>query len=128
MRAFQICYNESMKHKSFLTAIILVGCAILLGMLFFTSPTDIGPAGVLVFFTTVYIVTFGLITKLMQLFYRLAFKREHFRSKDYLYSAVLAAAPSLLLIACSFGSITPWVCLLIGIFVFLFEFLIAKRA
>ena len=115
-----------MNHKNFLTALILVGCAVLLGMLFLTSPTDIGPAGVLLFFTTVYVVSFGIIAKLMQLFYRLAFKRDNFRSRDYLYSAVLATAPSLLLIACSFGSITPWVCLLIVVFVFLFEFLVVK--
>lgn len=117
-----------MKSQKFLTILIFVSLLLILGMLFFTSPVDIGPAGVLLFFTTVYIASFGLITKLMQLFCRLAFDREHFRGKDYLYSAVLAAAPSLFLIARSFGAITPVVVLLIVLFVTLTEFLVAKCA
>ncbi len=116
-----------MNRNSLITILTLVGFAVLAGMLFFTSPTEIGPAGVLLFFTTVYLVSFGLITKLMQLFYRLAFKREVFRSKDYLYAAVLAAAPSLLLIARSFGAITPLVVVLIALAIILSEFLVAKR-
>ncbi len=116
-----------MNHNHLITAITLVGFAVLLFMLFFTSPTEIGPAGVLLFFTTVYITSFGLITKLMQLFYRLAFKRENFRSKDYLYAATLAAAPSLFLIARSFGAITPLVVILITLAIILSEFLVAKR-
>lgn len=117
-----------MKHNRLFTAIILIGLVILIGMLFFTSPTDIGPVGVLVFFTTVYFVAFGLIAKLLQLFYRLALKRETFRTKDYISAAVLAFAPSMFLMTRSFGAISIWNGLLIVLFVALVEFLVYKRA
>ena len=117
-----------MKLNHLITALIFVGLAILIGMLFFTSPIDIGPLGVLVFFTTVYVVAFGLTTKIMQLFYRLAFKRENFRVKDYMFAAVFAFAPSMFLMTRSFGSISVLNCLLIVLFVALVEFLVYKRA
>ena len=106
----------------------IIGLAVLIMMLVFTSPTEIGPFGVLLFFTTVYLVSFGIIVKLIQLFMRLALKRETFRHKDYLYAVVLAFAPIMLLMARSFGAINLWTVALIAIFIFLAEFLVAKRA
>lgn len=123
-----MCYNQIMNRDRFVTIITCVSALVLLGMLFFTSPTDIGPAGVLLFFTMVYLVSFGIIMKLWQLFMRLAFKRKDCHSKDYLYAAVLAAAPSLLLIARSFGAITPLMVFLIVFAIALTEFLVSKRA
>ena len=116
-----------MKHNRIISVISIVGLAALILMLVFTSPTEIGPFGVLLFFTTVYIVTFSIITLLMQAFMHLAFKKETFRSKDYLYSAVLAFAPIMFLMARSFGAINLWTTGLICLFVFLAEFLVAKR-
>lgn len=100
---------------------------LLLLMLLFTSPTEIGPVGVLLFFTTVYIVSFGLVTKVMQVFLRLAYKKREFRNKDYLYAAVLAFGPIMFLMARSFGAINLWTTLLICLFIALAEFLVAKR-
>ena len=117
-----------MKHNRFVIPVIsIAGLAALLFMLEFTSPTEIGPFGVLLFFTTVYIVSFGLITLAMQSFMRLAFKKDSFHSKDYLYSAVLAFGPIMFLMARSFGVINLWTSALICIFIFLAEFLVAKR-
>lgn len=116
-----------MKHNRIISVISIVGLAALILMLNFTSPTEIGPFGVLLFFTTVYIVAFGITTLLIQSFMRLAFKKETFRSKDYLYSAVLAFGPIMFLMARSFGAINLWTTGLICLFVFLAEFLVAKR-
>lgn len=117
-----------MNHNRLFNLMIFLGIAILIGMLFFTSPTEIGPVGVLLFFTTVYVVAFGLAAKILQLFYRLAFKRETFRPKDYMFAAVFAFAPSMFLMTRSFGSISVLNCLLIVLFVALVEFLVYKRA
>jgi hypothetical protein len=96
-------------------------------MLNFTSPTEIGPFGVLLFFTTLYATIFSIFAIIMQVFYRLAYKRDAFRNKDYLYAAVMAFGPIMLLMARSFGAINLWTISLIAIFVFLGEFLVAKR-
>ena len=96
-------------------------------MLNFTSPTEIGPFGVLLFFTTLYITLFSIFALILQIFYRLAYKRETFRNKDYLYAAVMAFGPIMLLMARSFGAINLWTISLIIIFIFLGEFLVAKR-
>lgn len=117
-----------MKHNRIISVASIAGLAALFLMLTFTSPTEIGPFGVLLFFTTVYIVSFGVVTLIFQSFMRLAFKKESFRGKDYLYSAVLAFGPIMLLMARSFGAINLWTTGLICIFVFLAEFLVAKRA
>lgn len=116
-----------MKHNRIISVISIVGLAALILMLNFTSPTEIGPFGVLLFFTTVYVVAFGITTLLIQSFMRLAFKKETFRSKDYLYSAVLAFGPIMFLMARSFGAINLWTTGLICLFIFLAEFLVAKR-
>ena len=116
-----------MKHNRVILSISILGLAVLILMLFFTSPTDIGPFGVLLFFTTAYIVCFCTITLLMQAFARIAFGLKNFRNKDYLYAAVLAFGPIMLLMARSFGAINLWTISLIAIFLFLAEFLVKKR-
>ena len=116
-----------MKHNHVIAIISIIGLAALILMLVFTSPTGIGPLGVLLFFTTVYVVTFGIVTLLMQTFMRLAFKKDTFKNKDYLYAAVLAFGPIMFLMARSFGAINLWTTGLIFLFIFLAEFLVAKR-
>jgi hypothetical protein len=92
-----------------------------------TSPTEIGPAGVLLFFTTLYVSIFSVFTLIWQLFIKLAFGRSEMRGKDYLYSAVMAFGPIMVLMARSFGAINIWTACLIVVFLFLAEFLVAKR-
>ena len=116
-----------MKHNRIVSSVSIIGLAALILMLFLTSPTEIGPLGVLLFFTTLYISIFGLIAFAMQLFYKLALRREVFRSKDYLYAAILSFGPIMLLMARSFNAINLWTISLIILFLFLAEFLIVKR-
>ena len=116
-----------MKHKRVVMIVSIVGLAALIAILTLTTPTDTGPLGVLLFFTTLYISVFGISSLIMQAFYRLAFKRDNFRNKDYLYAAVFSFGPIMLLMARSFGAISIWTVALIVFFIFLAEFLVAKR-
>ena len=116
-----------MKHNRVIVTTSIIGLAALIIMLVFTSPTEIGPIGVLLFFTTVYVVLFGVASFSIQTFKRLAFKKPNLRNKDYLYSAILAFAPIMFLIARSFGAINLWTSGLIIAFVLLAEFLVYKR-
>ena len=116
-----------MKHNRIIYIISIIGLAALILMLNLTSPTEIGPFGVLLFFTTVYVVFVGTFTLLLQVFLRTAFKRTSLTNKDYLYAAVLAFGPIMLLMARSFGAINLWTILLIVVFLSLAEFLVKKR-
>ena len=114
-------------YNYIVTGISIVGLIGLIVMLNVSSPTEIGPFGVLLFFTTLYVVFFGIFSLLLQTFQRLAFGRKTPRSKDYFYAAVLAFGPIMLLLARSFGAISLWTISLIAIFLALAEFLVYKR-
>ena len=116
-----------MKHNRLIYIISAIGLAALVLMLTLTSPTEIGPLGVLLFFTTLYVVFFGVITFLVQSFIRLALGRKELKNKDYLYAAVLAFGPIMLMMARSFGAINLWTAGLIIVFLALSEFLVYKR-
>lgn len=116
-----------MKHNRIIIGISITGLAALTLMLNLTSPTEIGPIGVLLFFTTLYLSIFGIFTLVMQAFFYLATKRPSLRNKDYLYSAVFAFGPIMLLMARSFGAINFWTVTLIVAFLSLAEFLVYKR-
>ena len=116
-----------MKHEHIIYTISIIGLAALILMLNLTSPTEIGPLGVLVFFTTVYIIFVGFFTLLLQGFFRAAFKRNNLTNKDCLYAAVLAFGPIMLLMARSFGAVNLWTISLIIVFLSLAEFLVKKR-
>ncbi len=116
-----------MKHNRIIPILSTIGLAALVLMLIFISPTEVGPLGVLLFFTTLYVTLFGLFSLIFGFFIHLAFKKDSMRGKDYLYSAVLAFGPIMLLMARSFGAINVWTVSLIVVFLFLAEFLVAKR-
>ncbi|MBQ9018658.1 hypothetical protein IJ117_02820 [Candidatus Saccharibacteria bacterium] len=116
-----------MNHKRIILFVGIAGLAALIAMFTLTSPTEIGPFGVLLFFTTLYVVLFSIAALAMQIFYRLAYRRENFRNKDYLYAAVVAFGPIMVLMARSFGAINLWTIGLIVLFLFLAEFLVMKR-
>lgn len=120
-------YNKVMKHNRILFIISFLGLAALILMMNLISPTEIGPFGVLLFFTTVYISVFGITTLFVFAFERLAFKKETFRSKDYLCAAIIAFGPIMFLMARSFGAINLWTIALIAFFLILAEFFVYKK-
>lgn len=117
-----------MKNSKIIFVVGIVGLAVLFAMLLYASPTEIGPFGVLLFFTTVYVICFCISSLLFQLFKKLAFKKPYLGNKDYLYSAIFAFGPIMLLMARSFGVINLWTISLIALFVCLAEFLAYKKA
>ncbi len=64
---------------------------------------------------------------IMHAFYKIALGKNTFRKKDYFYAAVMAFGPIMFLMARSFNAINLWTISLIFIFIFLAEFLVAKR-
>ena len=112
--------------KHLVPVMSLIAAVILLAMLYFTTPAGIGPLGVLVFFTAVYIVMLGVA----QMFVRFGAKltKRNLAQREYLYSAVIAFGPIMLLLAQSLGSLSPVTVGLTVVFVFLACFLIGKRA
>lgn len=117
-----------MKHNRLALAISIVGLAALFSMLILTSPTEVGPFGVLLFFTTLYISLFGVFLLILGFFLKLAFGITVLHRKEYLGSAVMAFGPILLLMVGSFGALNLWTISLIAFFLFLAEFLVAKKA
>ena len=105
----------------------ILGLAALTMILTLTSPTEIGPLGVLVFFTTLYITLFSAFSIVLGAFKKLAFKNATMRRKDYLCAAVFAFGPIMVMIARSFGAINLWTFSLIVLFVALAEFLVYKK-
>ena len=116
-----------MKHNRFIIGTSIIGLAVLFLMLTLTSPIEIGPTGILVFFTTLYVVIFAVISLVMQAFFYFAIKKPALSRKEYLYSAILAFGPIMLLMARSFGAINLWTIALIILFLSLAEFLVYKR-
>ncbi len=102
----------------------LVFAIVLLAMMNFTTPMEVGPFGVLLFFTTIYVIIFGVFSGLVQIFYKM--NKRQMKRKGYFYAAVLAFAPIMLLLVRSFGNLSLWTATLALIFVGLGCFLIKK--
>ena len=117
-------YNRLMP-KHLVPVMSLLAAVILLVMLNFTTPAGVGPFGVLVFFTTFYILMFGVALALVRFFARLT--RSQLGKKEYVYGAVVAFGPIMLLLAQSLGSMSPLTVGLTVVFVLLGCFLVSKR-
>ena len=117
----------AMTRSRIILSISMIGLAGLILVLNLTSPTEVGPFGVLLFFTTLFIVIFGIVSFLMSVFCRMASKKKELTGKDYLYATVITFGPIMLLMARSFGAISIWTIGLIAIFLFLVGFLVYKK-
>ena len=118
-----LCYNSLM--DKLLLILSIVAFFFLVAMMFLTSPSSVGPLGVLVFFTLVYVLFLGLAVIGCRLFFTLKAKLHkatagNVKRKSYYYGLVIALAPLLLLLCGSFGGIRLIeVLLVIGVEVFL---------
>ncbi|MBR5408592.1 hypothetical protein IK112_01435 [Candidatus Saccharibacteria bacterium] len=104
----------------------LLAVIIILAMINFTTPTGVGPLGVLVFFTMVYVVVFGVVNLLVVGFVRLMGYRRTERKEHY-YAAMIAFGPVMLLLIRSFGSFNLATIGMTVVFVVLGCFVINKR-
>ena len=105
----------------------LIAAVIVSVMLSMTTPTAVGPFGVLVFFTMGYLILLGVVTGLVAIFVRIVGQREWLGKKDYAYAAVIAFGPLLLLLVRAFSAISLWTVGLSALFVLLGCFLVDKR-
>ncbi|MBR2695421.1 hypothetical protein IKE86_00705 [Candidatus Saccharibacteria bacterium] len=100
----------------------------ILAMLNYTTPKDAGVLGVLVFFTMIFTVLFGLMSEIVKIFQRILKDKkggEISENKTYMYATVLAFGPIILLVTRSISLATLAMTV---IFVSLGCFLIHKRA
>ena len=105
----------------------LAAAAVMLWLLVFTTPFGIGPFGVLVFFTMIYIVLFSLLIATQVVFRRILGKSKGVSNKGYLYVIVISFSGMLIMLVNAFGE--SWViAVLIGaVFGVLGCFLVNKR-
>ena len=113
-----------MVNRLILLSTLLATAGIVL-MMNFLAPMDLGPAGVLLFFTMVYMVLFGICTLLVRIFVKITRKGEG-KKRDYLYAAIIALGPLMLLMVQSFGSFSIWTVGLVILFEFLACFMLKK--
>ena len=113
--------------NSLILLISLVATIVLTAMLNFTNPSEVGPLGVLVFFTTIYAIVLGISTWIIRLYRKTMGKKQKMRTKDYCYSAIIAFGPIMVLLMKSFGTLSLFTILLVGIFIFLGCFLVSRR-
>lgn len=111
--------------KHLIPVLSLLAAIVLLVMLNFTAPTDIGPFGVLMFFLACYVLMLGISLMLVKLFLKLAGKKIGHRA--YLYAAVIAFGPIMMLLIQSLGTLTPLTVVAVVVLILLVCFLIAKR-
>lgn len=103
----------------------LIAAVILLVMLNWTTPAGVGPLGVLVFFTTFYVLMFGVAFWLVKVATQIMGKQVG--RKTALYAAIVAFGPIMLLLAQSLGTMNPMTIVLAVVFVFLGCLLVSKR-
>ena len=104
----------------------LVAIIVILAMINFTTPTSVGPLGVLVFFIMIYIIVFGIVNLLVGLFAKASGKKQGKRKDRYL-AAMISFGPIMLLLVQSFGSLNLVTGVMIVVFVLLGCFVIKKR-
>lgn len=111
--------------KRLVLIMCLLALIVILLMLNFTTPSEVGPLGVLVFFTMVYIVMFGVFQTIVRIFVRLLDRKMGVR--EYLYGAILAMAPIVMLLIKSLGYLNILTISATVIALFLACFLVKKR-
>ena len=120
-----LCYNEVMFNRLMLL-LSLISVVVILAMINFTTPTGVGPLGVLVFFMMVYVVVFGIVNLMVVGFIKLMGYRQEARKEHY-YAAMIAFGPVMLLLIRSFGSLNLATIGMTAVFIALGCFVINKR-
>ncbi len=111
--------------KRVIPVLSLLAAVIILLMVNFTTPAGVGPFGVLVFFAACYMVVLGVALLLVRIFTKLMGKQMG--HKSYLYAAVIAFGPIMLLLIESLGSLSILTVSIVVILIFLVCFLISRN-
>lgn len=110
--------------KHLIPVLSLLSAVVLLLMLNFTTPAGVGAFGVLVFFAACYMVVLGISLALVGLFTKILGKT--FVGKSYLYAAIIAFGPIMLLLVQSLGALNLFTVGIIVLVVCLVCFLVSK--
>lgn len=115
-----------------LVVIGLASVIFLVVMMNLTTPSEVGPLGVLVFFTLMYAVCLSVTVGLCRLFFVIVnkFRKTEIRNvskKSYYFGSVLAFAPAILIFMRSFGKLNLLEVALVGLFVLIGCFYISKK-
>ena len=108
------------------TLFSLLAVIVILAMINLTTPSDVGPLGVLVFFVMIYIVMYGVADLIVSLFFKAAEKRQGAQKRHY-SAAIIAFGPVMLLLIQSFGSMSIATIAMVLVFIFLGCFVVKKR-
>lgn len=110
--------------KHLIPVLSLLSAVVLLLMLNFTTPAGVGAFGVLVFFAACYMVVLGVSLALVGLFTKIMGKTMG--NKSYLYAAIIAFGPIMLLLVQSLGALNLLTVGIIVLVVSLVCFLVSK--
>lgn len=113
-------------HKRLIYVLSLLAVVGILAMMVFTTPSGVGPFGVLVFFLMLYVVFFGIASGGVALFRKIS-KEKSSERKDYFYAAIIGFGPIILLLARSFGLLNVFTFGVSILFVVLGCFLVKNR-
>ena len=111
----------------------LVATILLMIMINLTTPLDIGPLGVLVFFTFVYLICLSVMVGVCRVFFTIRRKTGKNKQKtgdkkSYYYGSVLAFVPVILIFMRSFGELNVLEVFLAACLAIVGCFYISKRA
>ncbi|MDO4979010.1 MAG: hypothetical protein Q4E47_02560 [Candidatus Saccharibacteria bacterium] len=87
-----------------ITIASLISAAIITLMLFFTTPTDLGPFGVFLFIMLVYVVMFGVACLAVKIFTGVVSRRKTMTKRDYATAGAVAFWPIMMLLTISLGT------------------------
>ena len=123
----RLCYNTLMKKWLLLSIVAFIA---LMAMMFGFSPSNIGPLGILLFFTTCYVPFLGLAVICCRLFFILKAKwrgeqAANLNKRGLYYGAAIALAPLLLLMMGSIGGIAIFEVILVVLLEILLCFLVS---
>ena len=118
----RLCYNLPM--NKWLIVLSVVSFFFIAAMMSFTSPSGVGPWGILLFFCLCYVMFLGLAVGACRIFFslkeRLRKTNGNIQRKSYYYGLVVALAPVLVLFMGSFGGIAiPELLMVLGVEVIL---------
>ena len=103
--------------RKVLGVVSVTSLVLLVGLLFFTTPTQVGPLGILLLFALIYLVCLGILTFVTWYLFRVlaALFKKRISSKPlqpisgkkaYYLATVLAFVPVLIIAVQSFGGIS----------------------
>jgi hypothetical protein len=112
----------------------LLAVVFLIIMTNLTTPSEIGPLGVLVFFALIYLACLGVMVGLCRVLFAIGERmqrnkaRAASRKKSYYYGSILAFIPMMLIFMRSFGELDFSEVVLVMFFALIGCFYISKRA